>query len=701
MKLRIKKSAIMLSCLLGANAMADDVITTDTVVVSASLTEQDLQHAQNTISVIDGDDIETSGRDTIPESIQDVPSVTLEAAGTPGISRVKLRGEGARRTVVMSNGQRIDDQKTEGGVPFLINPYFIERVEVVRGPSSVLFGSDALGGVVNVITKKASDQPFSPEFGLTYNSNGDGFTEYANFTGTAKRFKYAIGGMHSDVGDRILANGNHLDNSSYRQKGGNFDFRYDFTDYVTAGVAYEYFANSSRTSTTTDNTYKNYRGTLPKWERDKYSAFLEVKDLSDYVSVIKASVYHQTNDKDHRSSLPMDYSGTSVNVSTDTKNNQKGYGGNLQGEFSLSEYFYLVTGYDLRHEGVDSVNLFDVGVNTGVTGIGVSGNYLDDDYSQDTNSLYALLSTYITDKLTFNLGARWNHIQTGDGSSTRIDDTTVSVMSYTVSDTSVTSVDSYGTKTSVRTVGSAGFTYDLFDDTTLRLNWSQGFRAPGIQELFLYTRHAQIQMGNPDLTPEKSNNYEFGIRHIGASGLQFDATVFYSEAEDYIATYMSGYDSSYQEIYTFRNIDESTAFGLELEVNYEISYFEPYTSLTWMRRRYETPTQSTYDTATPDFKGRLGIKFNHGFDMFNYYVDPFIRFATENANENLDGSSYFDSVVLPGYVTYNLAIGTSFGGNNQYKIFVAAENITNVEYRTSELIDEPGRFYVVGGQASF
>lgn len=701
-----KVSCIASACamvLFSAHVLAEDSVTTETVVVSASLRETALQHAQNSVAAVTKDTVVSSGRDTVPAAIQDVPSVNLIADGTPGLNRVSLRGEGATRTLIMVDGLRLDDQKNKSGVPFLINPFFIDRVEVVRGPSSVLFGSDALGGVVNVITMEPSEQMFSPEIGLVYNSNGDGFTEFINMSGTVGGFKYALGGMHSDVGNLDLANGQSLENTSYRQKGANIKLSYDFSELFTAGVAYEYFTNTSHTSTTTTNNYKNFRADIPTWRRSQYSAFAELHNLNDIVRKIRLNLYQHYSDKDFHSNLPISLVVSQVEVDAIAKNDQEGYGGNLQADLTLTENLDLVVGFEHRNESIDSNNYYEVSTVTPSISMYVTGNYNDYDYVQESNSLYALFSAYLTDKLTMNIGARWNHISTGDGNSNRTTTTQTSSSGSEASAATVTETDNYGSSTNVKTVASIGFVYDLTDSTALRLYWSQGFRAPSIQEKYLYTRSAEIQIGNPDLTPETSDTFEIGVRHSTSYGLKVDAALFYSMADDYIATVMTGYElsSGGQEIYTFRNIDEATSFGLEVEASWAIGQLTPYTSLTWMRREYETPTKSTYYTGTPSFKGRAGLRFNDTYTMFDYYVDAYVRFASHNINENLDGASYFDDIDLPGYCTYNIAVGTNFGTDSRYRIFAAVENLTNVTYRTSELIDEPGRFYVLGGQASF
>lgn len=718
--LKLKKSVILISGALASSlSMAADSVTTDAVVVSASLYEQELKTAQNSISVVSQDDVVESGAFTVVDAIKDVPGVNVFSDGTPGIKRISLRGEGSSRTLALVNGQRIDDQKNKSGVPFLINPYFIERIEVVRGPSSVLYGSDALGGLVNVITKQASDKPISAEAGMLYNSSGKGFDSFLNVTGTIKNFRYAVGGLYNDMGDMYLSNRVRLDNTSYQNKAANAKFEYDFLPNLTAGLEYEYFDVASHTSTTVDGEYSSFRANIPQWKREKVSTFIEMRDLNEYVAKVKASFYYQTNDKDFDSKVtsktyikPSDFSPSvpptigpfpvDVNVAIDTINEQEVYGGNLQAEFTPSDMFYLVTGYDVRYEQVDSRNLANINIPIMGGGISVDSTTFDNDYIQKTNALYALLSTYLTDNLTLNAGIRWNHISSGSGNSQNISDINVNIPPFHQGQYYIPESKQDGKRTNVRTVGSLGLVYTLSDDITLRANFAQGFRAPTIQELFLTTSTGEQQIGNPSLKPETSDNYELGLRYQDGI-LDADVSLFYSYAKNYITPVKQeaiGSNFNIQDIYVFENMAKAKTYGAEIAASLDFDYVKPYASITYLKREYEVGNQSSYNTGTPDFKGRAGLKFEFDTSVFTY-VDVYSRFASKAIDDNLSKSSYTGYYTMGGYATANISAGVKFGEQRQYHVFASVENIFDKQYQTSELIEEPGRFFVVGVQGKF
>lgn len=659
----------------GVSGAELEQIQGQTVVVTAARMAQPLLDVNASMSVVNASEIRTMGVDNVPEMLRAEPGVTLMSDGTPGAKRIALRGESPTRTLLMVDGQRIDDQKNKSGAPLLINPYFIERIEVVKGPSSVLYGSDALGGIVNVITKQAAAKPFEFEGGLNFNSANESFTEYANVSGTLNRFKYALGAFNTNAGDLYLSDHERLDHTSYDATGFNGDISYDFTDNLTLGYSAEYFDTNAETSTTVnDPTYGNFTGDIPKWQRQKHKLYLHAYDLNDYLAAVDASFYYQKNTKDF-SSKPQ--AGLDVSV----YNEQESIGGNLQFEWSLGERFYLITGYDGRQESLDSTG--SVGIARGPV-FNAQFNIDDADYKQQSHALYALLSTYLTDELTLNTGVRYNYVKTDAGRTNPMP---------------FNRLLERDDATQVKTLVSAGLVYRPWDNGAFRLNWSQGFRVPNIQELYLITSTGTIQYGNPALKPEESDNFELGFRWENPhGGLMADIALFYTVADNYIETVSSRAIFSDIPSYSYRNIAQAKSYGLEAAVSYLSSWnVEPYLNVTVMEREYETDSGSSTNTGTPKLFGNGGIKYYGRY----FDVDGFANFATKSQNDDLDGSSYFGQTEYGGYVTLNLRVSTTFGDKEQFTVYGSIENILDKSYQTNEIIHEPGRFVTLGISGKF
>ena len=105
----------------GASGAGLSQLKGETVVVTASRMAQPLLDVNASMSVVSAAQTRTLGVDNVPEMLRSEPGVTLMSDGTPGVKRVALRGENPSRTLLMVDGQRIDDQKNKSGAPLLIN----------------------------------------------------------------------------------------------------------------------------------------------------------------------------------------------------------------------------------------------------------------------------------------------------------------------------------------------------------------------------------------------------------------------------------------------------------------------------------------------------------------------------------------------------------------------------------------------------
>lgn len=149
-----------LALTVGASAETLDSGNIETVVVTASATAQKLEDAPASISVVTGEDLQRQPVADITEALQRVEGVTLSRSGNQ--LKAQMRGLDSAYTLIMIDGRRVNSTSSM----FRGNDYdtswlptdAIERIEVVRGPMSSLYGSDAMGGVINIITKSVGDQ---------------------------------------------------------------------------------------------------------------------------------------------------------------------------------------------------------------------------------------------------------------------------------------------------------------------------------------------------------------------------------------------------------------------------------------------------------------------------------------------------------------------------------------------------------------
>lgn len=147
-------------CLLATPVIAQSGQATDTVVITATRTPQPLSRVLADVSVLERDAIERSGATCAADLLRGLPGIEFARNGGPaGVTSVFIRGAESRHTAVYIDGLRVDAQAT-GGAPWELLPVDqIERVEVLRGPAAAMYGSDAVGGVVQLFTKRGSGKP--------------------------------------------------------------------------------------------------------------------------------------------------------------------------------------------------------------------------------------------------------------------------------------------------------------------------------------------------------------------------------------------------------------------------------------------------------------------------------------------------------------------------------------------------------------
>lgn len=170
------------------------------VVSTATKTEQPIEGVTASVVVIDSGDIEQSGSQTLKDVLANTPGLTLQygtfpAAGSVSKSSVSLRGVGATGTLWLLDGRRLAGEVKNPYDMDRIPASMIERIEVVKGPMSALYGADAVGGVINIITKKAKEG-FEGSASIRYgaNSDGDGAQKHldANARGGKGKVRYSV-----------------------------------------------------------------------------------------------------------------------------------------------------------------------------------------------------------------------------------------------------------------------------------------------------------------------------------------------------------------------------------------------------------------------------------------------------------------------------------------------------------------------------
>ncbi len=185
--------------LTAASQTADSVPRLDDIVVTASRMPQLEKQVLGDVSVIDKETLRLSGQDSVAEVLAKQPGIQINNSGGPQTTTsVFLRGAPSQHTQVLVDGIRINSITTGVTSWNAIDPALIERIEVVRGASSSLYGSGAMGGVINIITKKsAEDRPLSAWGNIGYGSH-DTFKSSTGISGAKDGWDYSLAASMAD-----------------------------------------------------------------------------------------------------------------------------------------------------------------------------------------------------------------------------------------------------------------------------------------------------------------------------------------------------------------------------------------------------------------------------------------------------------------------------------------------------------------------
>ncbi|MGH7275645.1 MAG: TonB-dependent receptor, partial [Candidatus Rokuibacteriota bacterium] len=212
---RIVGAVLIMLLAAGPGAGADEVKKLDPVVVTATKTETPASELGASVTVVTEEDFKTYHYPTVDEALRNVPGVEIRRSGSFGkTTSISIRGANPNQVQVLVDGVRVKSPTTGQAELSDLSPDLIERIEVIRGPQSALYGADAIGGVVNIITKKGKG-PFgawaSQEAG-----NYDTLRSTAGFSGAYRLLDYSFGVSHFESNGQFKNDGVNQDSFNTR-----------------------------------------------------------------------------------------------------------------------------------------------------------------------------------------------------------------------------------------------------------------------------------------------------------------------------------------------------------------------------------------------------------------------------------------------------------------------------------------------------
>ena len=523
----------------------------ENMVVTATMTEKEIEKAPGSIEVITSQEIEEMDAQTVADALETATGLIV-ADETGRIKTPSIRGTGNKHTLVLIDGRRL----SMGYKDFLdinqISVDMIDRIEVVRGPTSALYGSDAIGGVVNIITKKPPQElavGATYQYGISKHNEGEEHIGRAYLGDSFGRFGFLLAGGYQNKNGWDL-DGILPDDGDHEELGsavGRFSF--DFNDNHSLLAGFEY--------SDMDREGMRFYQNLDR-ERDaedkRHSYFLQYDARPNPLYNLMLRAYYSEHEND------IEFSPTAqVTGEEDAKRKLNQIEGRFTGAFF--DKHIITVGSEFREESRED----ETGRDDDVDNFSV---YLQDEYQ-------------VLDPLYLVLGVRFDeHSEFGSEWTPRV-----------------------------------SMIYSIFNNFRLKGSYGCGFRAPTISELFVTSyrkRGKWIYEPNSDLDPEKSESYEVGIE---GEYKKFwgRITAFRNEIEDLIeAVYYesTGTGKQRKDYYKYQNISEATMEGLELECGFKLPLgFSISGNLTYL----ETEDKETGKDleGQPDYKGYLKLGYSH------------------------------------------------------------------------------------------
>jgi len=487
------------------------VVELDPIVVSATGTPTPAREVASSVTVVTAQEIEQQQRRTLPQALAAVPGLNIVQIGGPGgQTSVFMRGTNSNHVKVLIDGIEANDPSTPNR-SFDFGSMLtddIERIEVLRGPQSGLYGANAIGGVISITTKRG-EGPSRMTARVEAGSHGT-FNQAAGFSGGDDRFNYAfnVSHMRSDSTDSVppdlIPPGVRVRPNAYDAYSYSGRLGFALTDTLTVNWVGRYTDGQFRSAY--DSGFPS-RPTPYRALSNYAQAFTRGEVVWDPLGgrfVNRFGVSYTNQDRSNRSPNAVGILGRP------TENLGERVKLDWRGDFEIAKGHLLIGGLSWERERLETTSLTA---------------------SNGNRAAYLEYQGNVADRFFLAANIRHDHD------------------------------DSYGGHTTYRIAPA----YIIpGTETKLKASYGTGFKAPTLAELFIDYRPGSNFFGNPNLKPEESRGWDIGFEQpLFDKRLQFGATWFQNDIENLIVTNRAGT--------SYANVGKAQTKGVEAFAALQIS----------------------------------------------------------------------------------------------------------------------------------
>jgi len=640
----------------------------DEVVVTATRSAESIHRVPSNVTVITSDEIKKSGATNIPEILERQANIHMRSySGNPSQSLIDMRGFGGNspfgKTLVLLNGKKLNRPDMASVNWIQIPVQQIERIEVVRGANSVLYGDAAVGGVINIITKKGS-RDLKTDVSVIGGSYGS-HIERAGVSGSTGAFSFAA------TGENNSADG-YRDHSRFHSRGAGLNLSWDVED--TLAVSLETVWNKTDYALPGPLTQQQ----LAEDRRQHGTNTLNDDVVSEHMDA----------------SLSI---GKNIGTGQDVEL-RLAYGARDIVSNMASWWSPKFSSKDMKTFGFLPKYIFETDIsgmkNKFIVGLDIYLETLDEDNYQSKDrrvktsqgeskkeslGVYVRNELDISDHLILDVGARFERARIGG------EETTIATHASLFDDEVTHRVNAID----------IGLTRLFGKQVQLFGKFSTSYRYPFIDEQISHSMVAGNNVFNSDLEAETGKNYEIGGRFHGD---RFDGNIafFQIDMKDEIIA-----DSTWAQ----KNLGETRHQGMEISFSYKLDdaiYF--YGSYNYHKATFENGDYSGNEIPlVPNHQATLGLDLSLPYD---FHLSPSARYVSASY---MDGDEENSAEKLGGHSVYDLHLryqpdGYLFG-DMKLTGFLSLKNMFDKEYCAyggyGSYYPSPGREWSFGATLEF
>ncbi len=624
-------------------------VTTQDIVVSGGFPSS--QH-ENTIkiSVLSKKNLERISTPSLGEKLASIPGVDL-ISRSPGVSTPVIRGLSLNNILFLNNGVRLENFQFSTDHPFLVNDQGADHIEVIKGPASLLYGSDAMGGVINILREKpAPANTLKADFTSEYHSVTQGLITTVGAKASQNNWFWMLRANKQSHKDYKDGKGSYVPNTRFNSNGLQLGLGMT-NDFGSFKIYYDYL--QPKLGMTNDESIN----VVESGKRKNRSWY---QNLTQHLISSKNRLF---------------FGNYKLELNAAYQFNQRRLNGKPE-----SDAFRLVD-MDLNTFTYDS-KLYFPSSETNEFLIGIQGMHQSNTNHEAPNhiipnakigdfSIFALLKKQI-DIADIQFGVRYDHrslyvpLQEAGGHSHEehaIDDEQDEEFIYI-------------NRNFDNLNASLGATFHLTEKLLMRTNFATGYRAPNLAELTQHGLHGnRFEEGNANLNSQRSLESDLGI-HYHTSNHNIDFSFFYNKVYDYM--YLSPTDELAPEgsgfVYSYAQQD-AKLYGGELAINVApTSFIKFHTDYAMVIAKQDNGERLPF---IPQHKLNTSVRF---FVKGNQIFDsPFVNLNWKHAfNQNTPAQ--FETKT-PAYDLIALQVGSDFNlGKYQASLLFSVNNLLNEEY---------------------